>query len=81
MFEKPGVILLSWMREVLETILAPGIAGAVLIRVAHERSRNLYPIAPRMVTSSQCIVLKEKKICLVGKVLHCALSRAWRLQV
>lgn len=47
-FRKPGVKLLSWMREVLESVLAPGVAGADLMVVAFKSRREMYASVPRM---------------------------------
>lgn len=57
-FRKPGVKLLSWMREVLESVLAPGVAGADLMRVAFKIRREMYASVPRMTAAILWSVLK-----------------------
>ena len=61
-FVKPGVMSLSWMSEVPESVLAPGVAGAILMRVAWRSRRKIYASVRRMIVMSLCSVLKGEEV-------------------
>lgn len=54
-FGKPEVMLLSWMREVPESLPAPGVAGAVLTKVAFRSSRKINAIVSRIVMKATVV--------------------------
>lgn len=61
-FVKPGVMSLSWTSEVPKSVLAPGEAGAVLMRVAFRSRREICASVRRMIVMSLCSVLKGEEV-------------------
>ena len=60
------VRLLAWIREVLESVPAPGVAGAILTRIAFRRRRGRYAIVLRIVAINDYSVLREQEVNLTS---------------
>ena len=59
---EPGTLPAVWIKDKLEPVPAPGVAGAILTKGAFKSRREMCASAPRMVVISEGSVLKKERI-------------------
>ena len=59
---EPGTLPAVWIKDKLESVSAPGVAGAILTKAAFKSRREIYASAPRMVVISEGSVLKKERL-------------------
>ena len=60
--EEPGTLPAVWIKDKLESVPAPGVAGAILTNVAFRNRREIYASVPRIVAISGGSVLKKEVV-------------------
>lgn len=61
---EPGTLPAVWIKDKLESVSAPGVAGAILTKAAFRSRRETYASAPHMVVISEGSVLKKERSAL-----------------